>query len=84
MLNQVNGLQSSEEMGYTPLSSLEGIHNRLTETFYSGKTKNVKWRKDQLKSLAYMIEDNSQALTGKRPYSQLTSSVIFIGSSFPR
>lgn len=47
---------------YTPVSELEGVHARLQETFLSGKTKDVKWRKDQLKHLAYMIQDNLDEL----------------------
>lgn len=76
MSNQINGLRNSEEKGYTPVSSLDGIHERLLKTFYSGKTKDVKWRKDQLKSLAYMIQDNTQALTGELLYPHMSSSIM--------
>lgn len=47
---------------YTPVGELEGIHSRLRETFLSGKTRDVKWRKDQLKHLAYMVQDNLDEL----------------------
>lgn len=68
-MNGANGtLQSpssqSEEKNYTPLSALDEIHTRLLKTYYSGKTKNVKWRKDQLKNLAYLVQDNMDDLTG--------------------
>lgn len=65
MSNQVNGLSTSEEKGYTPVESLQAIHDRLNKTFYSGKTKDVKWRTEQLKNLAYMIQDNTEELTGE-------------------
>lgn len=55
---------SSQEKNYTPLSALDEIYTRLLKTYYSGKTKNVKWRKDQLKNLAYLVQDNMDALTG--------------------
>jgi len=66
MSNHSNSLQPSEEKGYTPVSSLDGIHERLLKTFYSGKTKDVKLRKEPLMNLAYLIQDNSDELTGKR------------------
>lgn len=75
-----SNLPSSKEKGYTPVEDLQDIHNHLTKTFYSGKTKDVKWRKDQLKSLAYMIQDNSEALTGKGSclFSLLTFLNIYV------
>lgn len=67
-MNGVNGTlrspSSQSEKNYTPLSALDEIHTRLSKTYYSGKTKNVKWRKDQLKNLAYLVQDNMDALTG--------------------
>ena len=43
---------------YTPVGEIDAIHSKLRDTFLSGKTRDVKWRKDQLKHLAYMIQDN--------------------------
>lgn len=63
--NITNNLPSSQEKGYTPVEVLQDLHDHLTMTFYSGKTKDVKWRKNQLKNLAYLIQDNSEALTGR-------------------
>ena len=51
---------------YTTLDEIPGIVARLRDTFKSGKTRNAAWRKDQLKHLAYMIQDNEKEIYGKR------------------
>ncbi|KAK9895925.1 aldehyde dehydrogenase [Cystobasidium minutum MCA 4210] len=52
-----------EKKGYTPLGDLDEIHARLLKTYYSGKTKDVRWRKEQLKCLAYLVQDNMDQFT---------------------
>jgi hypothetical protein len=47
---------------YTPVGEIDAIHSRLRETFLSGKTRDVQWRKDQLKHLAYMVQDNLEEI----------------------
>ncbi|KAA8906002.1 Aldehyde/histidinol dehydrogenase [Sphaerosporella brunnea] len=42
----------------TPLDTLEGTHARLTQTFLSGKTRDMEFRKVQLRKLYYAILDN--------------------------
>ena len=54
-----------QEKSYTPLSELDEIHARLLKTYYSGKTKDVEWRKKQLQCLAYLVQDNMEELTGE-------------------
>jgi len=46
----------------TPLSEIPTLVHTLQSTLRSGKTKDVKWRKEQLKALAYMIQDNEKEL----------------------
>ncbi|CAD6567513.1 MAG: hypothetical protein CYPHOPRED_001781 [Cyphobasidiales sp. Tagirdzhanova-0007] len=47
---------------YTAVESVPEIVSRLRKTFDSGKTKDVQWRKNQLKSLAFMVRDNEREL----------------------
>ena len=49
---------------YTAVESVPEIVSRLRKTFDSGKTKDVQWRKNQLKSLAFMVRDNERELCG--------------------
>lgn len=49
---------------YTSVEAIPGIVSALRKTFDSGKTKDVNWRQDQLKSLAYLLQDNEKALSG--------------------
>ena len=51
---------------YTTLDEIPSIVSRLRDTFKSGKTRNATWRKDQLKHLAYMIQDNEKEIYGER------------------
>jgi hypothetical protein len=53
-----------QQQEYTPLSTIQGIHDDLYKTFYSGKTRDVEWRKEQLKSLAYLVQENMKELSG--------------------
>jgi hypothetical protein len=42
----------------TPLDAIEPVHARLTQTFLSGKTRDLEFRKTQLRKLYYAIVDN--------------------------
>jgi len=43
---------------FTSAEEFEKIYSTLNETFKSGKTKDLKWRKWQLKQLWWMLEEN--------------------------
>lgn len=47
---------------YTPDPQVELAHQTLRETFRSGRTREIAWRKWQLKQLWWMIEDNEQQM----------------------
>jgi aldehyde dehydrogenase (NAD+) len=47
---------------YTPEAEVEAAYNTLQATFRSGKTKEIAWRKWQLKQLWWMIEENEQRI----------------------
>jgi len=45
-------------MSYTTAAEFDKTFNTLKATFKSGKTKNLAWRKWQLKQLWWMVEEN--------------------------
>ncbi|KAG8528814.1 uncharacterized protein KY384_006503 [Bacidia gigantensis] len=47
---------------YSTPEQLSKAHSTLAETFRNGKTKNLAWRKWQLKQIWWMIEDNKEAI----------------------
>lgn len=47
---------------YTTSTQLESAYTTLQETFKSGKTKSIAWRKWQLKQLWWMVCDNEAAI----------------------
>ncbi|EED14440.1 succinate semialdehyde dehydrogenase, putative [Talaromyces stipitatus ATCC 10500] len=47
---------------YDITEQIHDLHERLVNTFQSGKTKDVAWRKWQLKQLWWMLEDNQKEL----------------------
>jgi beta-apo-4'-carotenal oxygenase len=44
----------------TPVDAIEGVHARLTQTFLSGKTRDIEFRKTQLRKLYYALVDNRE------------------------
>ncbi|KAH8094837.1 NAD-aldehyde dehydrogenase [Cristinia sonorae] len=48
-------------MQYTPLEDIPRIREALRDGFRSGKTKIVAFRKEQLRQLGYMVQENKQA-----------------------
>ena len=46
----------------TPVAEIAGIHERLTRTFVSGKTRDAEYRKVQLRKLFYAVKDNSMRI----------------------
>ncbi|KAJ7137790.1 NAD-dependent aldehyde dehydrogenase [Mycena epipterygia] len=49
-------------LAYTPLAEIDQIHKELRAGFNSGKTKSLAYRKYQLLQLAYLVQDNADAL----------------------
>jgi aldehyde dehydrogenase (NAD+) len=47
---------------FTPVDEFETVYQILQETFRSGRTKSIRWRKWQLKQIWWMIEDNEQKI----------------------
>lgn len=48
---------------YTPIGQIKGIVDEARATFATGKTRDLAWRKAQLKQVAKMIEENTDAIT---------------------
>lgn len=48
---------------YTSVEEFQADHKCLVQTFATGKTKSLRWRKWQLKQLWWMLEDNEKAIT---------------------
>ncbi|KAF8244505.1 putative aldehyde dehydrogenase [Wilcoxina mikolae CBS 423.85] len=46
----------------TPVDSIPAIHEQLTKTYLSGKTRDVEFRKIQLRKLYYAVKDNSMRM----------------------
>ncbi|KAJ4214110.1 hypothetical protein NW759_010635 [Fusarium solani] len=55
---------SSTTRPYASLQECENAHAQLADTFSTGKTKSLRWRKWQLKQFWWMLEDNQRAITG--------------------
>lgn len=47
---------------YDKTEDIQDLHSSLVRTFQSGKTKDLAWRKCQLKQLWWMLEDNEKEL----------------------
>ncbi|KAF5026814.1 hypothetical protein F66182_1098 [Fusarium sp. NRRL 66182] len=47
---------------YTSYAECLESHKQLVQTFATGKTKSIQWRKWQLKQMWWMLEDNEQAI----------------------
>ncbi|KAF9887216.1 hypothetical protein FE257_010470 [Aspergillus nanangensis] len=47
---------------YTPEAEVEEGYNTLRATFQSGKTKEIAWRKWQLKQVWWLVEDNAERI----------------------
>ncbi|KAJ5827643.1 hypothetical protein N7447_004406 [Penicillium robsamsonii] len=47
---------------YESAEEIETFHSTLVSTFQTGRTKDLAWRKWQLKQLWWLIEDNEQAI----------------------
>ncbi|RMJ09730.1 hypothetical protein CDV36_010647 [Fusarium kuroshium] len=54
---------SSTPRPYTSLQECKSAYTKLTDTFSTGKTKSLRWRKWQLKQFWWMLEDNQKAIT---------------------
>lgn len=51
-----------ENGGYESAEEIQTFHSTLVSTFRTGKTKDIAWRKWQLKQLWWLLEDNEQAI----------------------
>ncbi|CZR42660.1 uncharacterized protein FPRO_09963 [Fusarium proliferatum ET1] len=67
---------------YTSEAEFLEYHSQLFKTFATGKTKNIKWRKWQLKQMWWMLVDNEKAITealaadlGRHEFEALTSDL---------
>jgi aldehyde dehydrogenase (NAD+) len=49
-------------MGYTTASSFENAYSTLHATFAAGRTKDLRWRKWQLKQCWWMVSENEEAI----------------------
>ncbi len=47
---------------FTPVEEFERVYKTLHDTFDSGRTKSIGWRKWQLKQIWWMIEENEQKI----------------------
>ncbi|KAI5481285.1 aldehyde dehydrogenase family 3 member B1 [Pseudohyphozyma bogoriensis] len=47
---------------YTDIAAIAPIHDKVTATFDSGKTRSIAWRKNQILQLGLLIEDNEDLL----------------------
>ncbi|GAA5822468.1 hypothetical protein JCM10212_000551 [Sporobolomyces blumeae] len=48
-------------MESTPVESIQGTYDKVYETFLTGKTRPVEWRKHQIKQLGFLVQDNEDA-----------------------
>ncbi|SCZ93841.1 BZ3500_MvSof-1268-A1-R1_Chr6-3g08920 [Microbotryum saponariae] len=46
---------------YTPVDQIKPAYDEIVKTFLTGKTRSIKWRKQQLKQLGFLIQDNEAA-----------------------
>lgn len=51
-----------EDGGYESVEEIQSCHSTLVSTFQTGKTKDIAWRKWQLKQLWWLVEENEQAI----------------------
>lgn len=51
-----------EDGGYECAEEVQTFHSTLSSTFRMGKTKDIAWRKWQLKQLWWLVEENEQAI----------------------
>ncbi|KAJ5370470.1 uncharacterized protein N7496_006562 [Penicillium cataractarum] len=51
-----------EDSGYDSVKEIRMFHSTLVSTFRTGKTKDIAWRKWQLKQLWWLVEENEQAI----------------------
>jgi hypothetical protein len=51
-----------ENGGYESVEEIQATHSTLVRTFQTGKTKDIAWRKWQLKQLWWLVEENEQAI----------------------
>ncbi|GAA5989670.1 hypothetical protein JCM5350_001658 [Sporobolomyces pararoseus] len=48
-------------MDYTPTEQIQPAYDTVYETFLTGKTRPVSWRKHQIKQLGFLIQENENA-----------------------
>jgi aldehyde dehydrogenase (NAD+) len=61
-LKQQPYIMPIDEMQYDHTEEIYHLHSKLVNTFKSKKTKDIAWRKWQLKQLWWMIEDNEKEI----------------------
>ncbi|GAA5840296.1 hypothetical protein JCM5353_002815 [Sporobolomyces roseus] len=48
-------------MDFTPIEQIKPAYDTVYETFLTGKTRPVSWRKHQIKQLGFLVQDNEDA-----------------------
>ncbi|UZJ52554.1 hypothetical protein CBS101457_001874 [Exobasidium rhododendri] len=54
-------MTEAASLNYTPIDKIVKINEDLRASFLSGKTRDLEYRKNQLKQLAFLLNDNSDA-----------------------
>ena len=48
---------------YTPVNEIAGLVKAARTTFNGGKTKSIEWRRQQLKQILALVEENIDSIT---------------------
>ncbi|GAA5898889.1 hypothetical protein JCM5296_004411 [Sporobolomyces johnsonii] len=48
-------------MDFTPVEQIQPAYDTVNQTFLSGKTRPLEWRKHQIKQLGFLVQDNEDA-----------------------
>jgi aldehyde dehydrogenase (NAD+) len=56
------GTMGRADDGYESVEETQAFHSTLVSTFRTGKTKDIAWRKWQLKQLWWLVDENEQAI----------------------
>lgn len=52
-------MAQAADLAYTPIDEITKINSDLRKSFLSGKTRDIEYRKNQLKQLTFLINDNA-------------------------
>ena len=54
----------ADKRGYASIEELGSLVKGIYRAFHEGTSRNVNWRRNQIRQLAYMIKDNEDRLYG--------------------